>query len=606
MSDRVPPAAPRGADAPAAHRFGRFVLTALEGKSRRTMVWRAQDPQRGEPMLLVLPRERPADAAAVQAWLAGVRRAGRITHPHLAGLLEAGSVERWPYALYACGAGATLARLLADRAPSVIEAVRIIAAAAEGLASAHDAGLAHHDLQPQLVLLGDDREPRLFGLQAGAAPGDDTGAAAAAPALTHVDALQLQAQRTAARHDVLALGLLLQQLLAGKPWDDEGDVTALADRLPPIGRELVRLPWNPARPVSEALRAIANRATDRQPRQRYGSARALQRALEGWLQAEGGAGGGPIALVLDRLHAAGTLPAAPGAAQRVARLALMHRQRTVELAELVLQDVGLSLELLRWVNSAQLRDLHAAGHGPILTVRRAIAMIGLDGVRRVALGLRDWPGPLDSGSAQVLARRIEQAQRAAGWARALRPPGYDDEVVGLIALLQNLGRLVCAYHLPDEMRQIERLMQSLPDARGETQPGMDEVSAACAVLGCDLETLGAAVAREWGLDDAALPLLRRLPVDTPPRSAGCDDAVLRAVASCANECGDAMLLDGPARQAALRRVAQRYARVLRLTLRDLEQALGLTPAATRNPGPGAAGDPGEPEEPGRGAQMREG
>ena len=311
MSDRVPPAAPCGADAPAAHRFGRFVLTALEGKSRRTMVWRAQDPQRGEPMLLVLPRERPADAAAVQAWLAGVRRAGRITHPHLAGLLEAGSVERWPYALYACGAGATLARLFADRAPSVIEAVRIIAAAAEGLASAHDAGLAHHDLQPQLVLLGDDHVPRLFGLQAGAAPGDDTGAAAAAPALTHVDALQLQAQRTAARHDVLALGLLLQQLLAGKPWDDEGDVTALADRLPPIGRELVRLPWNPARPVPEALRAIANRATDRQPRQRYGSARALQRALEGWLQAEGGAGGGPIALVLDRLHAAGTLPAAP-------------------------------------------------------------------------------------------------------------------------------------------------------------------------------------------------------------------------------------------------------------------------------------------------------
>ena len=114
------------------------------------------------------------------------------------------------------------------------------------------------------------------------------------------------------------------------------------------------------------------------------------------------------------------------------------------------------------------------------------------------------------------------------------------------------------------------------------------------------------VAREWGLDDAALPLLRRLPVDTPPRSAGCDDAVLRAVASCANECGDAMLLDGPARQAALRRVAQRYARVLRLTLRDLEQALGLTPAATRNPGAGAAGEPGEPEEPGRGAQMREG
>ena len=108
-------------------------------------------------------------------------------------------------------------------------------------------------------------------------------------------------------------------------------------------------------PVPEVLRAISNRATDRQERQRYRSARGMARALEGWMQAEGAAGGGPLALLIDRLHSVGALPSSPGSAARAARLALMDRERTNELAEVVLQDLALAFELLRWVNSAQVR-----------------------------------------------------------------------------------------------------------------------------------------------------------------------------------------------------------------------------------------------------------
>ena len=51
-------------------------------------------------------------------------------------------------------------------------------------------------------------------------------------------------------------------------------------------------------------------------------------------------------------------------------------------AELMQDD-----ELLKLVNSAPARASAAAVNGPILTVRRAIDMLGLDGVRRAALGL---------------------------------------------------------------------------------------------------------------------------------------------------------------------------------------------------------------------------
>ena len=62
-------------------------------------------------------------------------------------------------------------------------------------------------------------------------------------------------------------------------------------------------------------------------------------------------------------------------------------------------------------------------------------------------------------------RLIERCQRAGRVALALRPAGYDAEVVYLMTLLQSLGRLVVHYHFPDEAAQIRRLMQPAPSAR---------------------------------------------------------------------------------------------------------------------------------------------
>jgi len=440
----------------------------------------------------------------------------------------------------------------------------------DGLAFAHEAGLAHRDIQAAMVLVDDSGRARLMGLELASVTAGP-GAVAAEPAHSVTG---LQALRRDAECDVLAFGLVLHYALTGQHALEQPDTASAIALMPPHGREIVRLPWTTARPIPEALRVIANRATDRQQRHRYHSARTLARALEGWIRAEEATDSGPLALLIDRLGSIGTLPSLPGAARRAARLALMERERTIELAEIVLQDPALTFELLRAVNTAEVRGTMIAGSGPMLTMRRAIAMVGLDGVRRAALSLREWPGPLGSGAATQLEAAVARAQRAARIAQLLRPPGYDAEVVHLVALLQGLGRLVTCYHFPEEAAQIQRLMQpaAAEEPGAADEPGMSEERASLAVLGVDIDALGGAVARHWGLDESVLHMSRRFGPGTAVRTIESDDDMLRATASCANELVDALSVPARDSAAALQRVAQRYGRALGMTLRDLQLA----------------------------------
>jgi eukaryotic-like serine/threonine-protein kinase len=569
------------AAAKAVRKLGRFELRLLLGRSARSMAWRAFDPRSGQELVLVLPRQQPAGAKALAAWLEQARRAARLSHPGLGHAVEVGEQEHWPYVAYDSALGPTLAeRTPARDGEAAADIARWIAQAGAGLAFAHDAGFAHHDVQPFLLTLADNGTLRVLGLEVAAA-----GPEAPLLAADAAQGEQLRVARSAAERDVLALAIVMHGLLAGAPALEEPDVGAVIARLPPLGREALRLPWDLPRPLPDALRAICNRATERQPRQRYRNARTLANALEGWLEADGDQGADAHARLIERVRQIGALPALPGAAARAARLALMEREHTEELAQVVLRDPALCFELLKSVNSAQVRGTQVSGNGPVLTVRRAIAMIGLDGMRRCALGLRHWPGPLDATGAQELGELIGRAQRAARVAQSLRPAGYDAEVVSLVAQMQNLGRLVVQYHYPDEMRQLRRLMQPAPvlDPGTPPEPGMNEQAAAFAVLGTDIEGMGAAVARWWGMDDAVLHMIRRLPAQLPVRQSDTDDDVLRCVASAANEAIDALALPHNQQAAAIERVAQRYGRALDLSARDIQTALQAS-AGVAHPG----------------------
>jgi HD-like signal output (HDOD) protein len=556
--------------------LGRYQLLRLLGRSAQTMLWLAQDSQGDVEVMLAMPRVRPADPDALGAWLARVGRTSRLQHPKLARVLHVGEHERWPFAVYERDTFVTWTEKLTAKGLPGPELTQWSVQVLQGLAFAHEAGSAHRDLQPYSLLVDDAGNVKLLGLEI-------VDAQTFAQSFIHVqaDADSQQAamderrmHRQSAEIDVLAFGLVMHQVLGGVTPLEEPDVAKVVGRLPPFGHEMARLPWTVPRPIAEPLRAIVNRATDRQERQRYRSARTFERALEGWLQASSETDDGPITLLLGRMRSVGLLPAMPGGADRAARLALLETGHTHELSGVVLQDFALSFEMVRMVNFAQSKAGNN-GSGAVLAIHRAIAMVGLDGVRQAALSLRPWPGPLNDEAAGALSALMTRVKRACTIAQTLQPAGYDKEVVYLITALQNLGWLVVQYHFPEEAIQIRRLMQpsAAQKAGDPDEQGMTAEGASFAVLGIDIDALGAAVMHHWGLDEGVQHMVRRAPPTGPIHTPTSDVDMLRLVASCANDVLDALGL--PPRQAipAMQRIAQRYGRALNISLKDLQDAL---------------------------------
>ena len=120
------------------------------------MTWLAIDTRSATEAMLSMPRVPPTGASGIGNWLLQARRAARLDHPDIAPVAECGVHEHWPFVAVDRRAGVTLDEWLAQHPASGVEdAAFWIASVLRGLAFAHDAGIAHLDLQGHNVLVNE-------------------------------------------------------------------------------------------------------------------------------------------------------------------------------------------------------------------------------------------------------------------------------------------------------------------------------------------------------------------------------------------------------------------------------------------------------------------
>lgn len=223
----------------------RFEILRELGRGAFGAVYEALDRELGRKVALKTLRPgRTRDEWSDSALRREAQAAASLSHPGVVTLFEAATCDRGPYLAMELLRGETLEARLARGPLPIPEVVEVGLQVARALAHVHGAGLAHRDLKPGNVHLGEDGRVKLLDLGLAHILGRKA-AAAGTPAYAPPE--QWRADAVDARADVFALGVVLHEMAAGRrPFEvREGRSTALDGPAPALGgkapRRLARL-----------------------------------------------------------------------------------------------------------------------------------------------------------------------------------------------------------------------------------------------------------------------------------------------------------------------------------------------------------------------------
>ncbi len=266
-------------------------------------VYRARDEKLDRDVAIkVLPTHLLGDERARSRFRKEANALSRLTHPHVATLLDFGSTDGADYLVMELIPGLTLGEMLLKGPLPAKDVVRLGTQLARGLKAAHEQGIVHRDLKPSnLCLTGDGLLKILdFGL-AHLAPTrsqmeetpTETAAGKVVGSPPYMSPEQLLGKDVDARSDVYSAGACLYELATGKkPYGDRSGA-ALVDAILHEAPE----PASQAKAeVPAGLRSVIAKAMDKDAGLRYQTAAELLVDLERLQQgSEAGGSVGPSA-----------------------------------------------------------------------------------------------------------------------------------------------------------------------------------------------------------------------------------------------------------------------------------------------------------------------
>ncbi|MEY2806195.1 MAG: hypothetical protein RIR65_612, partial [Planctomycetota bacterium] len=259
-------------------RVAHFVLRRFLAEGGMGQVWEAYDEKLRRSVALKFVRPDRVDARALERFEREARAGGRLAHPCIVRTLAFnGSGDPAWIAQELVEGSWTLKDFLddlraEDRTPEGYyrRAAELVAALADGLEAAHQAGVIHRDIKPQNILIARDDTPKLtdFGL---ARVSDDSFLSVTgefAGTYAYMSPEQVTAKRIGLNHrtDIFSLGVVLYELLSlRRPF--EGDTTHQISQ-----KILFFEPPEPSKVRSQCpreLSIICGKALEKDPDRRY-------------------------------------------------------------------------------------------------------------------------------------------------------------------------------------------------------------------------------------------------------------------------------------------------------------------------------------------------
>jgi len=229
---------------------GRYRVERELGRGGMATVYLAHDEELGRRVAVKVLPERLADDDSFRArFLREARLAGRLSHPNVVRVYDAGEADGRPFIVMEYVPGRSLAD--SGRLPAARVAELGMQACA-GLQHAHDAGLVHRDVKPANLLVREDGVLKIadFGIARAAESTRHTQAGTLLGTARYLAPEQIAGEDATSASDVYSLGAVLYELLTGRPpyafsslaelaaMQADGSIEPVCDVEPSVPREL--------------------------------------------------------------------------------------------------------------------------------------------------------------------------------------------------------------------------------------------------------------------------------------------------------------------------------------------------------------------------------
>jgi serine/threonine protein kinase len=254
-------------------------------------VYRARDTTlKRDVAIKVLPEYWSRDHERLHRFEQEAQATAALNHPNIVSIFHVGQYSSSPYIVTELLQGETLRDRLRKGPMRLREVLDFGMELTRGLATAHDAGIVHRDLKPENIWITKDGRIKI--LDFGLAKFDPKSETSDGPTASYqqqtnpghvlgtvgyMSPEQVRGQAADARSDIFAVGVILYEMLTGKPAFRKATsaetMTAILNEDPPAVSQIT-----PS--VPPGLQKLVNRCLAKNPAQRLQHASDLEFALE--------------------------------------------------------------------------------------------------------------------------------------------------------------------------------------------------------------------------------------------------------------------------------------------------------------------------------------